>query len=354
MSVAKRRDHSAGVRARRPILLRLAILLVAFVAAIAFAYWTMIRMPGKSFRGQPAPLSAEQLKLEVELRADVEKLASEIGQRNLRTYSQLTAAADFIERSFSAAGLGSRREGYEVGGRTCDNIEGEVRGSGKKIVVLGAHYDSVLGSPGANDNGSGVAALLALARRFAEKPSATTLRFVAFVNEEAPFFQSNEMGSTVYARRCKARGDDIVGMFSLETIGCFFDSPGTQHYPLPILAAVYPSVGNFIAFVGNTSSRGLLHQAIGSFRKHAQIPSEGAALPTVVPGIGWSDQWSFWQQGYPALMITDTAPFRYPHYHSEHDTPDQLNYPEMTRVVWGVEKMIDELISKITGKSPDE
>ncbi len=134
-------------------------------------------------------------------------------------------------------------------------------------------------------------------------------------------------------------------MISLETIGCFFDSPRSQRYPLPILGAIYPSAGNFIAFVSNISSRGLVRQAIGSFRKHAQIPSEGAALPAGIPGIGWSDQWSFWQQGYPAIMITDTAPFRYPHYHSANDTPEKLNYESMTRVVWALEEVIDDIVN---------
>jgi Zn-dependent M28 family amino/carboxypeptidase len=201
----------------------------------------------------------------------------------------------------------------------------------------------VTGAPGANDNGSGVAGVLALARRFAGKPCARTLRFVAFVNEEPGHFQTELMGSWVYARRCKERGDRIAAMVSLETIGCFFHEPGTQSYPAPGLGLCYPTTGNFIAFVGDLSSRKLVRRAIGSFRRGAEFPSEGAALPASIPGIGWSDHWAFWQHGYPAIMVTDTAPFRYPHYHLRSDTPEQLDYDSMSRVIFGLEKVVAEL-----------
>jgi Zn-dependent M28 family amino/carboxypeptidase len=185
--------------------------------------------------------------------------------------------------------------------------------------------------------------MLALARRFAGKPPQHTLRFVSFVNEEPPYFLREQMGSFVYAGRCKARGDRILAMISLETIGYFSDAPRSQTYPAPGLGVFYPSVGNFIGFVSNVPSRDLLRRAIGLFRKHAKIPSEGAALPAFVPGVSWSDQWSFWQHGYPGIMITDTAPFRYPHYHSDTDTPDKLDYDRFALVVSGMEKVIEEL-----------
>ena len=189
-----------------------------------------------------------------------------------------------------------------------DNIETEIRGTRPEIIVIGAHYDSVFGSPGANDNGSGVAALLALARRFAGKPTGQTLRFVAFVNEEPPYFQT-EMGSYVYASRCKAHGDRISAMMSLETIGYYSNAPRSQTYPSAGIGPLYPTTGNFIGFVGNIPSRALVRAAIRQFRQHAQVPSQGASLAISIPGVGWSDQWAFWQHGYPGIMITDTAPF---------------------------------------------
>lgn len=318
------------------------VIAAAFVVALAIAWWTMVRMPGRSFTGPAPALSPDEAKLRDELSADVRMLAGEIGERNTARYPQLQAAADYIERAFTSAGFQPRRDSYQVAGKQCDNIEVEIRGS-SEIVVIGAHYDSVFGCPAADDNGTGVAALLALARRFAGQQTTRTLRFVAFPNEEQPHFLKSEMGSLVYAGRCKERGDNVVAMMSLETIGYFSDAAHSQRYPLPGLNLFYPNKGNFIAFVGNVASRRLVRDTIWSFRQHATIASEGAALPGEIPGVGWSDHWSFWQNGYPAVMVTDTAPFRYPHYHEPTDTPDKLEYDSMARVVSGVEHVVREL-----------
>jgi Iap family predicted aminopeptidase len=315
---------------------------IAVAAVLALLWWFGVRMPGKNI-SKAAPLSPDEVALREELRADVQMLGGEIGERNMWHYPQLNAAADFIENSFSRAGLRPRRDSYNLRGQSCHNIEAEIRGAHPQILLIGAHYDSVFGSPGANDNGTGVAAMLALARRFADKKTEHTLRFVAFVNEEPPYFLSNEMGSFVYAGRCKTRGDQISAMISLETIGYFSDAPHSQTYPTPGLGVFYPKVGNFIGFVGNVGSRALLRRAVALFRKHAKIPSEGAALPAFIPGVSWSDQWSFWQHGYPGIMITDTAPFRYPYYHLASDTPDKLDYDRFALVVSGMEKVIEDL-----------
>jgi hypothetical protein len=315
---------------------------IAVAAVLALLWWFGVRMPGKSI-SKAAPLSADEVALREELRAYVQKLAGEIGERNMWHYSQLNAAADFIEDSFSRAGLRPRRDSYEMHGQACHNIEAEIPGARPEILLIGAHYDSVFGSPGANDNGTGVAAMLALARRFAGRKTENTLRFVAFVNEEPPYFLSDEMGSFIYAGRCKARGDKIIAMISLETIGYFSDAPHSQTYPAPGLGVFYPKVGNFIGFVSNVPSRALLRRVVALFRKHAKIPSEGAALPGFIPGVSWSDQWSFWRHGYPGIMVTDTAPFRYPYYHSSSDTADKLDYDRFTLVVSGMEKVIEEL-----------
>ncbi len=299
----------------------------------------MIRMPGDNRRAQPT-LSADEVALRAELKRDVEKLAGEMGERNLHRYPALLAAAEFIEQSFQAAGLLSRRQTYEVNGKACHNIEVEIAGESPEIVLAGAHYDSVLGAPGANDNGTGVAAVLALARRFATTRPHYTLRFVAFVNEEPPYFQSDNMGSLVYAKACQARHDRIRAMISLETIGYFSDQAGSQVYPVPALDKIYPNVGNFIGVVGNIQSGSLVRKAIRSIRQQGRIAAEGAAMPSFIPGIGWSDQWAFWKCGYPGIMLTDTAPFRYPHYHSIADTPDKLDYDRFTLVVSSVQAML--------------
>ncbi|MEO7166710.1 MAG: M28 family peptidase [Spartobacteria bacterium] len=318
----------------------LIFLLSGAILVLVGGWFVMIRMPGESFHGKAAPLTAGEKTLRDELAAHVQKLGGEIGERNLSHYPQLQAAANYIEGNLTASGWKVRREQYELQGKKCDNIVAELAGASPEIVLIGAHYDSVFGAPGANDNGSGVAALLALARRFAGTHPAKTLRFVAFVNEEPYYFQSTEMGSYVYAAGCRERGDQISAMISLETIGYFSSESGSQKYPLPGLDLIYPSAGNFIAFVANVSSRTLLRDALGAFRMDSTIPSEGAALPAKVPGIGWSDQWSFWQHGYPGIMVTDTAPFRYPDYHKATDTADKLDYDSMTRVVKGMEGVI--------------
>jgi hypothetical protein len=315
---------------------------IGVAAVLALLWWFGMRMPGKNI-SKASALSPDEIALREELHADVQKLAGEIGERNIWHYPKLNAAADFIEDSLSRAGLHLRRDSYEVRGQACHNIEAEIRGSRPEIILIGAHYDSVFGSPGANDNGSGVAAVLALARHFAGRKTEHTLRFVAFVNEEPPYFLSGEMGSLVYAGRCKARGDKISAMISLETIGYFSDAPHSQVYPSRALGAFYPKVGNFIGFVSNVRSRALLRRVIALFREEAKIPSEGAALPSFIPGVSWSDQWSFWKHGYPGIMVTDTAPFRYPYYHSANDTPDKLDYDRFALVVSGMEKVIEGL-----------
>jgi Zn-dependent M28 family amino/carboxypeptidase len=226
------------------------------------------------------------------------------------------------------------------------NIEAEIVGGARpgEIVIVGAHYDSVVGSPGANDNASGTAAVLALAKRFAGRKCGRTLRFILFTCEEPPYFQSPSMGSAVYARRCRERNENLTAVISLETIGYFTSEPQTQQYPQPF-GLFYPSEGDFIAVIGNVGSRKLVREVIESFRRHAEFPSEGGAVPGEITGVGWSDHWSFWQEGYEAVMITDTAPFRYPHYHTADDTPDKLNYDHMARIVDALEPVIDDLVN---------
>ncbi|MCX5724246.1 MAG: M20/M25/M40 family metallo-hydrolase [Nitrospirae bacterium] len=304
----------------------------------------MIRMPGQSHQGPLPPLTDEQRRLEQELRSHVQMLAGQIGERNVFCHDRLVMAADYIRTSLSGSGYEVKGQSYEVGGFGCENVEAEIRGSLRPddIIVIGAHYDSVQGSPGANDNASGVAAMLALARAFAQTRPARTLRFVAFTNEEPPLFQTRYMGSRIYAKRSRERGERISLMLSLETIGYYSDEPGSQHLLFP-LNLIYPSIGNFIAFVSNVENGPLVRKLVGSFRRQAQFPSEGGALWGLVPGVGWSDHWAFWKEGFPAVMVTDTAPFRYPAYHLHTDRPELVQYARMARVVSGLQAVIAEM-----------
>lgn len=303
-----------------------------------------LKMPGTSFAGPLPELTADEQTLAKMLRGDVEHLAGTIGERNPPRYPQMAAAADFLEAELRGAGYQPRRQTFQCKGKACDNLEAELPGSRQadQIVVVGAHYDTNPGTPGADDNGSGLAGLLALARRLAAARPERTLRFVAFANEEAPYFQTELMGSLVYARRCRERKENVVAMLSLETIGYYSDEPGSQKYPLPF-NVFYPSTGNFIGFIGNLESGDLVKQVVAKFRASARFPSEGSALPDQFDGVGWSDHWAFWQAGYPAVMVTDTALFRNPHYHAAEDTPDKLDYDRMARVVGGLDHVVRDL-----------
>lgn len=314
------------------------------VALVSVCWLSMIRMPSKSYRGPLPPLTEGQLALRDALKRDVTVLAGEIGERNVFNPAKLNAAADYIANAFAGAGYEVLRQTYLVSGELCENLWVQLTGSRypDEIVVVGAHYDSVSGSPGANDNGSGVAALIALARDWSGRKPARTLRFVAFANEEPPFFQTEQMGSLVYAKECHKRGERIVAMLSLECIGYYSEARGSQKYPPPV-GLFYPSTGNFIGFVGNVRNGTLVRRCVRVFRANAEFPCEGGALPEFLPGINWSDHWSFWRTGYPAVMVTDTAPFRYPHYHAAEDTPDKLDYDRLARVVDGLRHLIADL-----------
>ncbi|MEM9657855.1 MAG: M20/M25/M40 family metallo-hydrolase, partial [Planctomycetota bacterium] len=215
-----------------------------------------------------------------------------------------------------------------------------------QIVVSGAHYDTVPGSPGANDNGSAVVANLALAREFAAASPDRTLRFVFFVNEESPYYMTDAMGSLRYAQACRSRSENVVAMLSLETIGCYLRESESQRYPISLLGRLYPTTGDFVAFVGDVRSRRLVHQVVRGFRR-VDFPSQGMAAPRRLKDIFRSDHAAFWQCGYPALMITDTANFRYPHYHTPDDTVDKVDFPSLARVVSGLKESLLELVDAV-------
>lgn len=350
-AVARRRwKLSWSSRGTRKRLLRLGIVLGLL---LAYAYSSMIVMPGTSHRGLLPPLSDSQRELAARLRADVEVLSDaqggvgRAGNRSTFYPRRFAAAAAWLRDQLTEAGYAQVNEIFVERGAVAPNFEVVVPGTTRpnEIVVVGAHYDAFQGTPGADDNASGVAGTLALARMFRSRPQARTLRFVMFVNEEPPAFWTPLMGSWVYAKQCRANNDNVVAMISLESIGYYSDKPGSQRYPRP-LNWLYPDTGDFIAFVSNWSSRGLNKRAIKVFREQANFPSEGGSPPGWLPGVGWSDHWSFWQEGYPAIMITNTAAFRNPNYHTPMDTADTLDYERMARVMDGVEAVVRDLANK--------
>ncbi len=305
----------------------------------------MIRMPGRSFSGPLPALSAQEAEIQRRLETHVRTLAGEIGERSATQPGSLEAAARYLEGELRAAGY--TVETQQVQGPAVSNLAAELRGADEadQIVVVGAHYDSVIGCPGANDNASGTAAILELARLFRGRMLTRTLRFALFVNEEPPYYLTDDMGSRRYAARARSRGDKIVAMLSLETIGYYSDAKRSQQYPFPF-DRFYPSRGDFIGFVGNLQSRALVRRCVGSFRRTTSFPSEGLAAPGFITGVSWSDHSSFWEQGYRAVMVTDTAVFRYPHYHMPSDTPDKLSYDRIARVVAGLARVVEDLASQ--------
>jgi hypothetical protein len=288
------------------------------------------------------PLHARERALVAELRQSVEHLSGTIGERNADKKWELADAADWIAGELERAGYPVERQGYEAAGIAALNLSVDVIGGERRdqIVVIGAHYDSARGSPGADDNASGVAAVLALARRFRKTRPARTLRFALFSLEEPPHFQQESMGSLVFARTAAQRGEKIVSMLSIESIGYFSNAAGSQRSPRAV-APGHSTVGDFIGVVANPESSALVEGVVATLRDHASLPVEGATLAE--DEAGWSDHWSFWQIGVPAAMITDTAPFRNPHYHRPTDTADKLDYERMARTVAGLEHVVAEL-----------
>ena len=300
-----------------------------------------VRMPGPAFSGPLPPLTPNQDRLRTGLETHVRTLAHDIGVRSDEAYANVQRAAAYIERTLRGLGYEVVSHEFSADNRDFRNLEATLRGTSRpqEVVVLGAHYDTAEEAPGADDNASGVAGVLALARIFAQERQSRTVRFVFFPNEEPPSFPTADMGSRHYATAARERNDQIVAMLSIESIGYYDTEQGSQRYPFPLNLA-YPDVGDFIGFVSNLKSRSLLHRAIAAFRAHATLPTQGAAAPSWVPGVWWSDHWSFWREGYHAIMITDTAPYRNPFYHTPQDTPDKLDYDRMARVVHGLTHVV--------------
>ena len=319
---------------------RLAVIPLFILAGICF----VTGMPGNSWSGPRPPLTDKEQLIHDNLKRHVSALAGQIGERNVWRAGSMAAAGEYIRKTLIDAGYVVNVQSFTSRGVSVNNLEAVLPGkaNAEEIIVVGAHYDSVADSPGANDNASGVAAMLELARLLAGTALPRSVHFVAFANEEAPFFYGDEMGSNRYAASAQAQGARIEAMLSLETIGYYTDLPGSQRYPFPF-SLFYPNTGNFIGFVGNLSSRGLVRRAVGAFRAHTAFPSEGVAAPSGIEGVHWSDHWAFWEAGYPAIMVTDTAPFRYPDYHRASDVPGALDYTGMARVTGGLVDVIGVL-----------
>lgn len=317
----------------------IAIAAAAVVAGVLYLlYAAAFAMPGARHRGPLPPPSAEEEALAGRLREHVEHLASVIGPRDRPGPTREAAA--YLEAQLAGLGYTVRSRPFEAYGHAHRNLEVELPGEGP-IVLMGAHYDSVRHSPGANDNASGCAALLEVARRLAGRGGERTLRLVWFAAEEPPFFDTEAMGSRAYARESAAAGEAFEAVFALDSLAYYSDAPSSQRYP-PVLGLFFPERGDFLAFVSNFASRRLLKRSIAAFRSAVALPTEGVAAPASLPGVGWSDHASFWHHGYPGVLITDTALYRDPAYHHAEDTPERLDYLRLARVTRGLVRLLEE------------
>jgi Zn-dependent M28 family amino/carboxypeptidase len=304
---------------------------IGMTIAATIAVGNHLQMPGKSYSVTPPALTQIQQLRRDDLKNTVQKLSSEIGTP--RDFLNVSKRLKFI------APLLPQYQDYQLKDITHQNRSLEIRGQTKpdEIIIIGAHYDAIAMSPGADDNASGIAALLSLAKQFQQAKFARTVRFVAFAQEEL-----GKIGSQAYANRSKQLNENIVAMLSFDMLGYYTDRPGSQAYPVPV-GNLYPDRGNYLAFISNLKSRDLLRSTIQSFRKSATLPSEALALPELIKDISRSDHAAFWKAGYPAILVTDTASFRNPHYHQESDRIETLDFDRLTRAVDGIATIIEDL-----------
>ncbi|MEM7754100.1 MAG: M20/M25/M40 family metallo-hydrolase [Planctomycetota bacterium] len=327
---------------RKERILMQVLVVFAAVAVSSMPLGCVHRSPGTLHASSEAPLTAEQEKLKEELVRGVRVLATEIGPRNA-AYAprQAYQAQQWLLGEVAKAGLEANRVEVKMGEARIANIEVVFPGDERadEILVIGAHYDTVHKSPGANDNASGVSMLLAAVRRLGAADLDRTVRIVFFPNEEYPFSTGIQMGSKVYAKHCRAREDNIVAMIGVDSVGYFSNEPRSQRYP--ILALNLPKKGNFITFGSNMEHAPLLDTIVSVFQSQSKFPSIGAASDS--PHASRGDHAPFWWSGYPAIAMSDTSEYRDPHYHAPTDRAENLNYGEMARLAEGFIATIVEL-----------
>ncbi len=307
------------------------------LACLALVLWFLVTQPMRA----PAFVVGDgpSDELIARLERHVKVLSEELPARAADA-GTLEASAVYIEAQLQAAGATVRDQVFEVEGVAYRNIITEFGPRTGSRIVLGAHYDSAGGLPGADDNASGVAGLIELVRALAAEPPSHRIELVAYTLEEPPYFRGPFMGSAVHAASLKEAGADVRLMLALEMIGYFTDAPDSQAFPFAVLRPFYPSSGNFAAIVGSFGDFRLTRDAKRILRSSSKLPVYSINAPTFVPGIDFSDHLNYWAQDYPALMITDTAFYRNKAYHTREDTADRLDYRRMAQLVLGVEALI--------------
>jgi len=314
-------------------------LILLTLVFVLLAIWFWVTQPLFSGAGPNTTAVVDPARLE----AHVRKLSLELTPRDEGHLENLDRTAAYLKDQFAQIGAPVFEQPYRVDGRSFRNVIAQFGPETSERIVVGAHYDTAGPLPGADDNASGVAGLIELGRLFAKQPPAMRVELVAFTLEEPPFFGTTGMGSAVHADSLRKQNVPVRFMISLEMIGYFSDEPNSQHFPVAILKAIYPATGNFISVVGRLNEGLLIRRVKSAMKRATPLPVYSINAPRLVTGVDFSDQMSYWNAGYQALMITDTAFFRNPNYHTAHDTPEKLDYKRMAMVVAGVYEAVVEL-----------
>lgn len=315
----------------------LVIVLIFLLLLIGFWFWVT----------QPLLISAtpssERTIEPARLEAHVRKLSIELTPRDEHHIENLDRVAAYIKNEFSQTIASVSEQPYRVQGKSYRNVIAEFGPNSAERIVVGAHYDTAGPLPGADDNASGIAGLIELARLFGRQPPSLRVELVAFTLEEPVYFRTTGMGSSVHAQSLRKQNIRVRAMFSLEMIGYFSDAPNTQRFPAAVFSAFYPATGNFIGVVGRLSDWSLVRRTKASMRKASPLPVYSINAPRFVPGVDLSDHLNYWDAGYSAAMITDTAFYRNPNYHTAQDTAEKLDYNRMALVVEGVYAAVIDL-----------
>jgi len=313
---------------------------IFFVAFLLLSYWYMMECEG-NWRGEPLEkkMKTELVEIRKNMESDIEYLQN-LGPRNSendKSYKQLRQCEEWIKQRWESQGYVVKKYAFSIKGKEYSNLEIEIKGSTlpSEIIVISAQYDTLPDSPGANNNGSGMAILFQLSQLLRKHTPDRTLRLLNFVNEEDPFFGTEMMGSYQYAKRSHQLREDIRVMLSMDALGIYKDEPGSQRLPFPF-SFFYPDRGNFLAFIGDFSSRKYMVETTRGFKKGSSFPIEAGVVPKWATGAAWSDHSSFWKFGYPGIMVTDTGGFRSPSHTTKEDTMEKLNFEAMSRIVIGM------------------
>lgn len=315
------------------------LLFFLLVALLFFALWFWVTQPLFSRATAVSQGIVDPTRLE----AHVRKLSEELGPRDESHIDNLDRVAAYIKSEFSKTNALISEQPYQVRGHTYRNVIAQFGPDTEERIVLGAHYDAAGPLPGADDNASGVAGLIELAHLLNRQQPQLRVELVAFTLEEPPYFQTGQMGSSIHAESLRTQNKRVKAMLCLEMIGYFSDAPDSQHFPAAVLSAFYPSKGNFISVVGRLGDWSLVRQTKAAMRNSSPLPVYSINAPSFVTGVDFSDHQSYWNAGYSAVMITDTAFFRNRNYHSAEDTAEKLDYKRMAMVVEGVHAAVREL-----------